>query len=285
MKRFFPLINILLITAISFLSVDTTYKIFGVELDIVERPQPITSIKDFEPGPSKAPPLSRYSAIVERNIFQTATNNGIAPAKEMIVENIKPSERNLKLWGTVVGNGSASAYAIIEEPGGNSGRKKQTLFRRGDFVQGAEIKKILREKIILSATGKNEILHIVKPQSSRPIRANRTAYNRRNRQPIRQKRILRRSQIQKAVTNIDTIMSEANIRPHSEGFQITRIRPSSIFRRMGLRNGDIITAVDRRPIYSVSDAVDILRDFTAGRNTSLNLKRRGQTRIIDYRIR
>jgi general secretion pathway protein C len=285
MKRFFPLINIILITAISFLSVDTMYKIFAAELDIVERPQPITPIKDFKPAPSKAPPLSQYSAIVERNIFQTATNNGIAPVKEMIVENIKPSERNLKLWGTVVGNDPASTYAIIEEPGGNSGRKKQTLFRRGDFVQGAEIKKILREKIILSATGENEILHIVTPQSSRPIRANRPAYNRQNRQPIRQKRILRRSQIQKAVSNIDNIMSEANIRPHSEGFQITRIRPSSIFRRMGLRNGDIITAVGNRPIYSVSDAVDILQDFTAGRNTSLNLKRRGRTRIIDYRIR
>jgi len=143
----------------------------------------------------------------------------------------------------------------------------------------------LREKIILSANGKNEILHIVKPQSSGRIRTNRTAYKRRNIKPIRQKRILKSSQIHKAVNNIENIMSQAKISPHSEGFLITRIRPSSIFRRMGLRNGDIITAIGRRPIYSVSDAVDILQDFTAGRNTSVKLKRRGRTRIIDYRIR
>jgi general secretion pathway protein C len=284
MKRLFPLINILLITAISFLSVDTMYKIFAAELNTVDRPRPILSANSVNPASTKAPPLSKYRAIVERNIFHTSADS-IAPAKKTIIENIEPSERNLKLWGIVVANDPATTYAIIEEPGNNSRRKEQSLYRRGDMVQGAEIKKILREKIILSANGKNEILHIVKPQSSREIRTNRTAYNRRNSKPIRQKRILRSSQIQKAVSNIENIMSQAKIRPHSEGFQITRMRPSSIFRRMGLRNGDIITAVDRKPIYSVSDAMEILQDFTTGRDTSVKLKRRGRTRIIDYRIR
>lgn len=283
MKRLFQLINIFLITAISFLIVDTMYKMVAAEFDTVDRPQPILSAGRFIPVTFEAPPFSQYSAIVERNIFHTATNN-VAPAKVMIVENIKPSERNLKLWGTVVGNGPAKTYAIIEETGNNSHRKKQSLYRRGDIVQGAAIKNILREKIILSANGKNEILHIVKPQSSGRIRANRAAYNQQNRQPIRQRRILKNSQVQKAIGNIDTIMSQANIRPHAEGFQITRIRPSSIFRRMGLRNGDIITAVGRRPIHSVNDAIDILQDFTAGSQTSVELKRRGRTRIIDYRI-
>ncbi len=89
----------------------------------------------------------------------------------MIVENIKPTERNLKLWGTVVGNDPAKAYAIIEETGNNSRQRKQSLHKRGDIVQGAQIKKILREKIILTADGKNEILRIVKPQSSGKIRS------------------------------------------------------------------------------------------------------------------
>jgi len=284
MKRLFPLINIFLIAAISFLSVDTMYKIFAAQLDIAGRPKPILSANSFKPPSFKAAPLSQYSAIVERNIFQSAANS-VAPTNEMIVENIKPSERNLKLWGTVVGNDPAKTYAIIEETGNNSRRSKQSLHKRGDIVQGAQIKKILREKIILTADGKNEILRIVKPQSSGKIRTNRRAQNQNRNRTIRQRRILRSSQIQKALGNIDTIMSQANIRPHSEGFQITRIRPSSIFRRMGLRNGDIITAVGRQPINSVSDALDIFQDFSAGRKTSVKLKRRGRTRIIDYRIR
>jgi general secretion pathway protein C len=80
-------------------------------------------------------------------------------------------------------------------------------------------------------------------------------------------------------------MSQANIRPHPDGFKITRIKPSSIFRRMGLRNGDIITAANDRTISSVSDAMDIWQNLSAGGKTSLKIKRRGRTRIFDYRIR
>ena len=269
MKRLFPLVNIVLITAISFLSVDTAYKLFAYKLNT---PQ------------FQKPPLSKYNAIVERDIFQTNISSDATP-EEMTVENIKPTEKNLKLWGTVVGNDPSRAYAIIEEPGKKRRQRNQHLYRHDDIVQGAQIKKILREKVILSVNGNNEILHIVEPQSSGKVRRIRNVSNRQRKQPVRQRRVLRSSQIQKALSNIDTLMSQANIRPHADGFKITRIRPSSIFRRMGLRNGDIITAANNQPIDSVSDAMDIWQDLTAGGETSLKIKRRGRTRIFDYRIR
>jgi general secretion pathway protein C len=203
----------------------------------------------------------------------------------MIIENIKATERNLKLWGTVVGNDPLRAYAIIEQPGTNRHQRNQHLYKHGDTVQGANIKKILREKVILSVNGNNEILRIVDPQSSGNVRRIRNVPNRQERRPIRQRKYLRSSQIQKAIGNIDSLMSQANIRPHPDGFRITRIRPSSIFRRMGLRNGDIIMAANNRPIYSVDDAMNIWHDLTAGGQTSLKINRRGRTRIFDYRIR
>ena len=284
MKRLFPFINIVLITAICFLSVDIFYKIFAAQLKPVDWPKPIIADTGVNPVEFKIPPLSQYRAIVQRNIFQIHANN-VVPAQKMIVENIKPTERNLKLWGTVVGDDLASACAIIEAPGNNARRRKQLLYRNGDTVQGAEITRILREKVILSADGKTEILRIVDPQSSGKARRTGNAYNPPRQQPIRQRRILRSSQIKKAIDNIDTLMSQANIRPHSEGFQISRIRPSSIFRRMGLRNGDIISAVDSRPVNSVRDALDIWQELVAGGEASLEIKRRGRTRIIDYRLR
>lgn len=285
MKRLFSVINIVLITAISFLSVDTAYKIFAAQLKPIARPKFAIPKIDSNPAELKIPPLSKYKTILERNIFHSSSTQDAAISGKTIIEDIKPTERNLKLWGTVVGNDPARAYAIIEEPGAKSRRQQQSLYRRGDIVQGAEIKKILREKVILSANGNNEILRIVKPQSSGRIQRTRSVYNQTSNRPIRQRRILRRSQIQKALGNINTIMSQANIRPHSEGFQITRIRPASIFRRLGLRNGDIITAVDDRPIQSVDDAVGIWQNLTDRGETSIQLKRRGRTRIIDYRIR
>ena len=284
MNRLFFAINIVLITAISFLSVDTAYKIFAAQMSPVARPKIAIAKKKYGPAKLEIPPLSQYKTILQRNIFHSSTKS-VATAEKNVIENIKPTERNLKLWGTVVGDDPAGAYAIIEESGANSRRREQSLYKRGDIVQGAEIKKILREKVILSANGDNEILRIAKPQSSGRIQRTGSQYNQSRNQPIRQRRTLRSSQIQKALSNIDNIMSQANIRPHSEGFQITRIRPASIFRRLGLRNGDIITAVGNRPIQSVNDAMEIVQDLTAGGETSISLKRRGRTRIIDYRIR
>ncbi len=284
MKRLFPLLNIVLITMVIFLSVDTIYKILAASLSPVDQPEPILTKNNVNPVEFHTAPLSAYQAIVNRDIFQTQTEKTAVPEK-IAVENIKPTEKNLKLWGTVVGNDPASAYAIIEEPGKGRRQQTQILYKHGDMVQGAEIKKILREKIILSVNGENEVLRIVKPQSSSRYNRTRTAGRPSRTQLIRQRRVLRKSQIQKAVDNIDKLMTQANIRPHPEGFQISRIKPSSIFRRMGLRNGDIITAADNRPINSVQDAMSVWQDLTAGGKTSLSIKRRGRARIIDYRIR
>lgn len=287
MSRLFFAINIVLITAISFLSVDTAYKIFAAQLSPITKRKIAIAQKNLSLAKLEKPPLSQYKTILQRNIFHSSTKSAAAaPAlKKDVIENIKPTERNLQLWGTVVGNDPGSAYAIIEESGANSRRREQSLYRRGDIVQGAEIKKILREKVILSANGVNEILRIAKPQSSGRIRRTKSTYNQRRNQVIRQRRTLRSSQIKKALSNIGNVMSQANIRPHAEGFQITRIRPASIFRRLGLRNGDIITAVGDSPIHSVNDAMEIVQDLSNRGETSISLKRRGRPRIISYRIR
>jgi general secretion pathway protein C len=284
MKRLFALVSLVLITTISFLSVDTAYKIIGDQLNIVNWHQPTRSRNNQVPPELKKPPLSKYKAIVERDIFQTRTNT-VAPTEKIVVENIKPTEKNLKLWGTVVANNPAGAYAIIEEPSTKRRRSNQSLYKHGDMVQGATIKKILREKVILSDNGENEILHIVEPQSRGKFRRSSNVSRQSRNRPVRQRRTLRSAQIQKAINNIDTLMTQANIRPHAEGFQISRIKPSSIFRKMGLRNGDVITAADSRPINTVSDALDIWQHLTGKKKTSLEIKRRGRTRIIDYNIR
>lgn len=286
MKRLIPLVNIVLITAIIFLSVDTAYKILAAQLNLADWHKPPISRNRFSLNPTEfqTPPLPEYNAIVERDIFQTKKSID-ATDKKIIIEKIKATEKNLKLWGTVVGNDPSRAYAIIEEPNKKRRRENQHLYRHGDIVQGAQIKKILREKVILSVNGNNEILRIVDPQKSGNVRRIRNMPNRQEKQPLRQRRYLRSSQIQKAISNLDSLMSQANIRPHPDGFRITRIRPSSIFRRMGLRNGDIIMAANNRPINSVDDAMNIWQDLTAGGKTSLKINRRGRTRIFDYRIR
>jgi general secretion pathway protein C len=84
-------------------------------------------------------------------------------------------------------------------------------------------------------------------------------------------------------------MEQATIRPHIEdgrpaGISITGIKPNAIFRKMRLRNGDIITGFNGRPIESVEDAVNIFDDLSSSAEIKIEIKRRGRQQTIDYRI-
>ena len=95
--------------------------------------------------------------------------------------------------------------------------------------------------------------------------------------------------MESALENIGQLMDQATIRPHIEngrpaGISITGIKPNAIFRKMRLRNGDVVTGVNGRPIESVEDAVNIFDDFTSSSEIKIDIKRRGRKQTIDYRI-
>jgi general secretion pathway protein C len=89
--------------------------------------------------------------------------------------------------------------------------------------------------------------------------------------------------------NLGELMEQATLRPHIEdgqsaGISITGIKPNAIFRKMRLRNGDIITGVNGNNIASVEDAISIVEQLTSGSNIQLQIKRRGREQSLDYSI-
>ncbi len=100
---------------------------------------------------------------------------------------------------------------------------------------------------------------------------------------------LKSDQIENALENIDQLMEQARIRPHIEdgrpsGISITGIKPNTVFRKMRLRNGDIITGVNGTPIESVEDAMQIFGDLSSAPEVQLEIKRRGRKRVLNYKI-
>lgn len=96
-----------------------------------------------------------YEVIVSRNIFQAlleASDNEPLPVED---ENHEETSLKLVLLGTVVGNETDARAIIIDEKA-----KKQDLFRIGDSVQNARIRKIVRGKVILEVDGRTEALTI-----------------------------------------------------------------------------------------------------------------------------
>jgi general secretion pathway protein C len=100
---------------------------------------------------------------------------------------------------------------------------------------------------------------------------------------------LKADQVEKAMENLGELMEQATLRPHIEdgqsaGISITGIKPNAIFRKMRLRNGDIITGVNGDAIESVEDAVKVVEQLSSGSDIQLQIKRRGREQSLDYNI-
>jgi len=200
---------------------------------------------------------------------------------------LKQTDLKLKLWGTVTRQNAAS-YAVIED----TKTREQNLYRRGDSIQDAIVKMILREKIVLTVDNQDEILTLEKPVAStgrfrgrnnlRTPRLPVSSYSRKIR--------LSRESLESAMENLGQLMNQASLRPYivdgrPAGISISRIKPNALFRRMRLRNGDIITGVNGRSIDSVDDAIAIFENLTNSAEIEVDIKRRGRKQRLNYQIR
>jgi general secretion pathway protein C len=141
---------------------------------------------------------------------------------------------------------------------------------------------------ILNVPGEDEILTLEEMKSAGRGYSRSAAYSRRAykpKKPTKTRKTIRRSQIENAMADLSDLMNQIRICPHADGIKVSRIKPRSIFRRMGLRNGDIITAIDGQQITIVEDALGLYEGLSSASKVALSLKRRGRDRIINYTIR
>jgi len=288
-KKYFMIANVLLITAGVYLGVSAVYTISKSWLSPVAMPQVQPDKATLKPQDDH-PPLSRYGAITKRNLFNTRPDTIAAPAQAINLENLKETDLKLRLWGTVTGKGRR-AYAVIED----TKTRQQNLYRIGDSVQDATVKLILRQKVVLSVNDRDEVLGMeeagtAKRSGSSPRVARKEASPPRLPvSPSPRQLTLKSDQIENALENLDQLMEQARIRPHIEdgkpsGISITGIKPNTVFRKMRLRNGDIITGVNGTAIESVEDAMQIFGDLSSAPEVQLEIKRRGRKRVLNYKI-
>ena len=288
-KHLFTLLNLLIIGTMVYFGISTFFLATSSRMESIQS-VPVTKKSPPKIERVKKSPLTVYNPIVDRDLFETKATVEVAP-KTVDVEALEQTSLQLKLWGTVTGP-PEEAYAVIEE----GGKREQNLFRIGDAIQNATVKLILREKVILNVDGKDEVLAIEKSVGkgkgpARKVPGRSVAGRPSGQVPVSvQKITLRRNQIDSAIQDVSQLMNQVNIRPHfyqgqPDGMMLSRIKPNSLFMRMGLRNGDVITGVNGRDITSVDDALGFYENLKSADNVKLNLKRGGRQRTIEYNIK
>lgn len=296
MNRYFTIANFLLITVGVYLCVNAFYTFVTARLDYGISAGVTTNRVSSAPAALSHPPLVDYAAITKRNIFNSSTREQKADPvveKQLDLENLKQTDLKLKLWGTVTGQ-NEEAYAVIED----SKTREQNLYRAGDTIQNAVVKLIFREKVVLKVGDEDEILAMEENTGQGGgIRGGRRNVS--SSSPTSEPKLpvssaarkikLRGNEIEKAMENLGQLMEQATLRPNIEdgnaaGISITGIKPNAIFRKMRLRNGDIITGVNGNAIESVEDAVKVVEQLSSGSDVQLQIKRRGREQSLDYSI-
>jgi general secretion pathway protein C len=278
-QRYLTLFNLLALGVISYVGVNLFYLITTAYLRGFDTKEKITYLAPDVKEQGK-PSKAFYQAIVDRNIFVTAEAEPEETSVEEL-EELKPTSLKIALLGTVVG-GPQDGFAVIEEVG----NRKQGLYRVGDSVQGAVVKRILRGKVVLSVDEKDEILMMAEEPGSRaePESPEKPS-------PEREATVVvKRSEVDESLRNVHQLLSQVRIRPHftdgvADGLVVSNIKPDSIFARMGLRNGDIVQGLNGRNIQTPDDVMEMYERLKSGSRLAVQVMRNGEEKIINYQIR
>jgi general secretion pathway protein C len=302
-RNVFPILNIVLVTLLIFFSVKLGYQILSAKLLQITSAD-LSSLADTGAYAKQSDTIGdhqkykkmiAYQPITNRDLFKTRED--VKPEKDVSdieLEKLKQTSLNLKLFGTITGR-DAQDYAVIED----TQKRKQGLYKKGDSIQNAEIKLVLRKKVVLSVNGKDEIL-LMEDDKNTPSK------NRRKPSPLRDTEDeeesfeddqfdsgetvnIDRDKINSSLKNINQLMSQVKVRPHfkdgkPDGLLLSHVQQNSIFKDMGLQNGDIVKGVNGKEIQSVDDALKFYDNLKSSSAVELQIERKGDPLSINYQI-
>jgi len=290
MRKFYYIIfDIIAIAAIIYIGVDIFYRVVRTELIQVD----ITGVDSRDISVSKQADISRltdYQIIIDRNLFSSVSDILIKNAG-IDTQDLKATSLKLTLLGTIYSNDKNSA-AVIED----TTKKTQGLYREGDSIQNAVVKSILAGSVVLRVGGHDEVLAMDELKSSEtvisPAGSVQTASVSTQAEPaataVTERKIsIKREDIDESFENINDLISQATIQPHytdgeADGLTVTGIKAGSIFRKMGLRNGDIVKGVNDSEIKTAEDLISMYNDLRSDSNISLQIIRRGRETNLNY---
>jgi len=182
------------------------------------------------------------------------------------------------LKGTIAG-GVSFGFIIIEERGKN----KQRLYRLGDMIGRARLIKITRNTAIIKSEGREITLKIKETPEGSLLSRSQAPQARMPGSGM----ALSKGEVNEKLRDLKTIMTQAAVRPYfeggeQEGFIVSDIKPDSLYQKLGLQNGDIITEVNGNQMKSADDILQMINIMQSGGNIALSLKRNGKAETINY---
>jgi len=289
MKKIFTIINLIFIFFIIDFSISAFYEYFAREFEMGDYSK-TSDVLQQKFGKKSFKDKSYYKTVAGRDLFRTEKvdksedkQNSKLPDKE-----IQLTTLNFELKGTITGTGS-EPFAIIKKKRGG----EELLYTTGDSVDQAVIKKILRERVVLLVDGKEEILLMGKSKIQKDSNKSAGVPTSSHKDKIVNNVLLTETDVDKLSKDLENLKKHVRVRPHFyqgkiDGFRVTGIKQDSVFyKKLGLRNGDVVAAVNEKEIKSRKEAIDLYNKFKQMNGSvamEIDIKRNGLPEKIRYTI-
>jgi general secretion pathway protein C len=231
-------------------------------------------------GTAVLAPLDAYATIATRDVFNPAATGSPTASRGS----------GLRLWG--VGLFGGSARAVIEDVNAH----RQDLYRVGDEVAGARVGAIDWDRVTLERHGAEETLELT-PGGDGPA-SDRTpdvplppgSETETIRRVAADAFVVDRRELAGTVDNMSGLLTQLRAVAEVEdgravGFRLFQIRDGSIFRRLGLENGDVVERVNGTTIGDPAALLGFLQRLRSEPRVALDIVRGGTARTLVYDLR
>ena len=250
--------------------------------------EPRRSLFDTRP-----PSRSDYvDPIVARSIFDSSKVGVVsAPMTDTGVSG-RRSDLKVLLLATVVTEPPEYSSALFLE---EKSKDKASGYGVGDDLIGeATIVRIEQRKVIIRRND-GTVEYIDMEQDDGLARTSRTSDDTEGDGDVDKlednKFVVERSVVDAALENPEALASQVRVVPHRgtdgevDGYRLSGIRRSSLFDKLGIKNGDIVHTVNGRELNSTSSALDAYQSLQNERNFSFEITRRNKRQSMEYEIR
>ncbi len=252
-------------------------------------------------GPSsRQKSINDYGGIVARNLFNS---KGIIPGEESKgdgTDSSSPADLGgpptrsilpLNLIGTLVLEDELRSIATIEDKAASAVYPVRVEDEIPDKLKVLKVE-ATRVTFLNKSSGRREFLELPdenpgNPRLSvgRPMGSGApgieklaaTQYN------------VSRSEVDKALADFNNILTQARAVPNFEngapsGYKLFQIVPGSIYDKLGLQNGDVVSGLNGNPINDPAKAFEMLSELKTSNHMELQVKKDGKTLTYTYDI-
>jgi general secretion pathway protein C len=239
----------------------------------VKSPQPALSVG----GPPHERPGANVQAVASAHLFGTY----VADPATQDPNNAPLSSANLVLAGTIATNDPKRGIAIITDGGPSK------VYAVGENVNGASLHSVYLDHVVLDRGGNLETLLLPRQIAASGARPPGRRGGAADARPVAAVDNIRRL-VQQDPGILDQVMrtvpSYDNAAGKLRGFRAYPGRNRTIFNKLGLKPGDLVTAINGQPLDDPQHSAEVFNTIQTSSTATVTIERAGSKQDITLNI-